>query len=473
MTPTLAQPEMAAAAPPSLDASSGAPAEVGTVMSTMMDLFHNQILIFVVSFVVALGMTPVMRQLALAAGIVDAPTEARKGHRVPVAYLGGVAVFLGIFIAIAFSYVGFVGQLPEWLYVPHDPLSAIEQVNVPFSVLMGMTVITIVGLWDDVFGLDPRLKIAGQLVASAALALEDVGTKVAAGIMQPIGQLFDNPDLTWLIELPFPLPLFGTELNIDLIYWAGTIIIAIFVIGACNASNLIDGLDGLLSGVTAIAVGGMLVVALLMAQGLDGPLDNARIVMCLAVIGACMGFLCHNFNPATIFLGDCGSMLLGYMAIVIVLTLGDTGKTHYVVGGLVIYAIPIIDTLLAMVRRKLAGLPMSAPDAHHLHHMLKRALGVKGAVLTLYGIGLAFAIVGVWMTFGRVRLVMTVALVLIAFISVTAVKIARKQVLERQAIEKTARRARAPIPGAASLPAEASSGGGSSAKSGAEAAPGA
>ena len=303
-----------------------------------------------------------------------------------------------------------------------------------------MTVITLVGFIDDVTGLDPRLKIAGQLMAAAAMALQDVGTKVAAGVMSPIGEMVGHPDLTWVVELPV---LGATEL--DLIYWTGTAIIAVFVLGSCNAANLIDGLDGLLSGVATIAVGGMLVIALFMASAADGPLDNARIVMCLAVMGACLGFLCHNFNPATIFLGDCGSLLIGFMAIAIVLTLGDTGKTHFVVAGLVIWSIPIIDTVLAIVRRKLAGVSMSTPDAHHLHHMLKRALGVKGAVLTLYGIGLAFAVVGVWMTFGRTRVVLTVALVLISFIGVTAVKIARKQQLEQQAIEQTAKRALKPM----------------------------
>ena len=441
-----------------LDAGAATRAGADPGAPGILDLFHDSIIIFVIAFVVTLVATPIMRRLALLAGIVDAPLEARKAHRVPVAYLGGVAVFLGMMAAIAFSFFGF--HVPDWLYVPHDvwmympagslaPGEPEPSIFVPFSILLGMTVITIVGLWDDIFGLDPRLKIAGQLLAAAAMALQDVGTKVAAGVMAPIGRMVGNEDLTWIIDLPL---LGATEF--DLIYWVGTAIIAIFVLGACNAANLIDGLDGLLSGVTAIAVGGMLVIALLMATAIDGPLDNARIVLCLAVLGACLGFLCHNFNPATIFLGDCGSLLLGYMAIAIVLTLGDTGKTHFVIAGLVIYAIPIIDTVLAIVRRKLAGLPMSAPDAHHLHHMLSRALGVKGAVFTLYAIALAFSVVGVWMTFGRLRVAMTVALVLVSFIGVTAVKIARKQILDEQAIELTAKRALHPSLGPKTPPAE-------------------
>lgn len=440
------------------DAVTSAEEAMGVAQAAMspgpLDLFHNSIIIFVIAFLVTLGVTPIMRAVALAAGIVDKPLEARKAHRVPVAYLGGVGVYLGLLAALAFSYFMLVAEPPDWLYVPHSVSGTIdEQLPVPLSILLGMSVITIVGLWDDVFGLDPRLKVSGQLLAAAALALEDVGTKVAAGVMAPVGNLVGNPELTWLIDLPMTVPMVGSSIELDLVYWAGTAIIAVFVLGACNAANLVDGLDGLLSGVTAIAAAGMLVIALFMAASLDGPYDNARIVLCLALMGACMGFLCHNFNPATIFLGDCGSLLLGYMAIAIVLTLGDTGKTHLVIAGLVIYAIPIIDTFLAIVRRKLAGLPMSAPDAHHLHHMLKRALGVKGAVLSLYGMGFVFAGIGVWMTFGRLRIVLTVALVLAAFIAVSAVKIARKQVLEQQAIEKTAKRALPTHPGRAPEPA--------------------
>nr|MCU0689413.1 undecaprenyl/decaprenyl-phosphate alpha-N-acetylglucosaminyl 1-phosphate transferase [Phycisphaerales bacterium] len=202
---------------------------------------------------------------------------------------------------------------------------------------------------------------------------------------------------------------------------------------ACNASNLVDGLDGLLSGVTAIAGIGLLVIALGLAAEGDGPLDHARVVLCLAMIGACLGFLPHNFNPATIFLGDTGSLLLGYMTIVIILTLGDTGRTNLVLAGLVIYAIPIIDTALAIIRRKLAGKKMSEGDSDHLHHMLKRAAGVKGAALILYAIGMGFAILGILMTFERARV--TYALVLVAgcFIAVTAIKQARRKQFEDQA----------------------------------------
>jgi len=392
-------------------------------------LFHDYLAVFIVAFLVTLGATPIMRRLAVRHGIVDKPMEARKAHRIPVAYLGGVAVFLGIMAGIAFSFLGFTATISEELFRIHD--SAFHLSPVPFSILLGLLVITVVGLLDDVVKLDPRLKIAGQLLAAAALAMEEVGTRVAAGVMQPIGRMMGNQDLIYHLHLPFDWPLMQTNvITIDVIYWAGVAIIAVFVLGATNATNLIDGLDGLASGVTGIAAAGLLVLALVLAHQDDGQLDAARIVLCMALLGACVGFLPHNFNPATIFLGDCGSLLLGYATIAIILTLGDTGRTALVVAGLIIYSIPIIDTVLAIVRRKMAGKPMSAPDDQHLHHMLKRALGVKGAVLTLYAIGALFAVLGVWLSMGRVRVVFTIAMVVAAFIGVTAVKIARKQAIE-------------------------------------------
>jgi UDP-GlcNAc:undecaprenyl-phosphate GlcNAc-1-phosphate transferase len=233
--------------------------------------------------------------------------------------------------------------------------------------------------------------------------------------------------------MPFSVPGFGAQIPIDIVYWAGTAIIAIFVLGACNASNLIDGLVGLATGVTAIAAAGLLVIALTLAMLDDGPRDAQRVILCLALLGACLGFLPHNFNPATIFLGDCGSLLLGFCSIVIVLTLGDNGFTYLVIAGLVIYAVPILDTVLAIIRRKMAGRSISDPDDQHLHHMLKRALGVRGAVLTLYGIGAVFAVLGVTMSLFRARVVYAIALVAFSFLIVTAVKMARRKALDEQA----------------------------------------
>ncbi|MEM9064363.1 MAG: MraY family glycosyltransferase [Planctomycetota bacterium] len=402
---------------------------------SMLALFNGYIWVAVVAFLVSVIATPIMRQLALSQGIIDRPSDPRKVHRRPIAYLGGAAVFLGLMFGILFSYFAYrFDWLIEFHATEHGtPETLGNPLPVPLSILAGMAVITIVGLLDDVFHLPPWPKIGGQLFAAAALAYEDVGVKVAAGLLQPIANVLGFEDLI------FTVPLGGMSFQIDLIYWTGTLIIAGFVIGACNASNLIDGLDGLLTGTTAIAAMGLLFIAMLLALADDGPLDGMRLVLCLALLGACLGFLPHNFNPASIFLGDSGSMLMGYTTIVIVLTLGDTGRTNLVIAGLVIYGVPLTDTVLAIVRRKLAGKSVSVADDQHLHHMLKRALGVKGAVFVLYAIGLGFAVLGVLLSVSRARVGYAASLLFASYIGIIAIKAARQAQLEREADEKATR----------------------------------
>jgi len=420
--------------------------------ASRLEIFHGYIGVLIVAFLVTLLTTPIMRRLAIANGIIDKPDGDRKIHKMPIAYLGGVAVFLGLVGGILFSYLAVA--FPNWgimqwhstAHMVSDDPTNVFPLPVPISVILGLTVIMLVGLFDDVIGLEPRLKIGGQLFAAAALAYDSVGVQVAKGVLSPtIGEWLNNPDLTYSIATGFMIPLFGEMLPtnepgivIDLIYCAGTAIIAIFVLGACNASNLLDGLDGLLSGTTAICAAALLVVALTLAVRDDGPRDAQRIILCLALLGACLGFLPHNFNPASIFLGDCGSLLMGYATIVIVLTLGDTGRTHLVLAGLVIYSIPIMDTCLAIVRRKMAGKKLSDPDADHLHHMLKRTLGVKGAVFSLYGIGILFGTLGVAMSLWRARVTYALAGMLIAYIAVISIKLARRKQLEDAITLRTA-----------------------------------
>jgi UDP-GlcNAc:undecaprenyl-phosphate GlcNAc-1-phosphate transferase len=408
---------------------------VQRAMETELGVIQGYLGVFVVSFLVTVLATPLVRRLAVANGIVDRPDEARKVHKMPIAYLGGVAVYLGIMAGLLFSYIADqvpglidfheIGEenLSEGLFIP----------IVPPWIALGMTAIVVVGLIDDVTGIAPRVKLGGQLIAAAALAIGDIGVKVAAGVLTPtLGKLLNNPDLVYQIPLPFDVPGFGTDVTFDLIYWSGTVVIAIFVLGATNASNLIDGLDGLLTGVTSIAMIGLLVIAAGMALADDGSFDAPRMIIGLAILGACLGFLPHNFNPAVIFLGDTGSLLLGYCSALMILSLGDTGDTALVFAGLIIYAIPIIDTILAIVRRKLAGKKMSDPDADHLHHMLKRALGVKGAVFTLYGIGIVFCVLGIMLSELRARFIYALVLLLASYIGVYAIKIARRSQIEAQ-----------------------------------------
>ncbi|MEM9165726.1 MAG: MraY family glycosyltransferase [Planctomycetota bacterium] len=433
MIPEAVQPEAAAEAAETL---------------TRTGVFNGYVGVFIVAFIVTLIATPVMRRLAVANGIIDQPSDPRKVHKIPVAYLGGAAVFLGLVAAMFYSIMAIrIDPLIEFHPTTHILVEA-ERV-MPWSILLGMSVIMLVGLLDDVIGISPRLKVSGQLFAAAALAADEIGVQVARGLMMPTAEMLGIPTIElgegsltfetvgFIIHLPSALPLLPDTIPVDLVYWAGAAIIATFVLGGCNASNLIDGLDGLLTGVTAIAVAGLLIIALGLAVADNGPRDTQRVVLALAVLGACLGFLPHNFNPANIFLGDCGSLLLGYCTVVLILLLGDTGRTHLVVIGLVIYAIPIIDTTLAIVRRKMAGKSLSEPDSDHLHHMLKRSLGVKGAVFALYGIGAGFAALGVAASYGRARLMYAVVLLFVSYIGVTAIKVARRKQIEAHTLSKS------------------------------------
>ncbi len=409
----------------------GGPLAKGDAPSRL-EIFHGYIGVFFVAFLVALVATPLLRRMAIANGIIDRPDETRKLHRAPIAYLGGVGVFLGIMAGIFFSYTTPWHGLITFHKTVHLADSGIP-LPVPLSIVFGLGIIMLTGLFDDVMDISPWQKVGGQLLAAAFLAMENVGVKVAAQLLYPIGVwLGQGQEMAETGKLVlFSMGIF----ELDVVYWTGTAIIAVFVLGACNASNLVDGLDGLLSGVTTISTAALLVVALSLAAIDGGELDSARIVLCLALIGGCMGFLPHNFNPAVIFLGDCGSLLLGYATIVIVLTLGNEGRTDLVLAGLVIYAIPILDTALAIIRRKLSGKSIADADDQHLHHMFKRALGVKGAVFSLYGIAALFAALGILLTMGRARVTYAITLVIALFIATLAIKIARRKAIEEQAIK--------------------------------------
>ena len=419
---------------------------------TRLSIFEGYVGVLIAAFLVTLVTTPLMRRLAIYGGVIDRPDQARKIHKQPVAYLGGVAVYLGLMAGIVFAVIGMrVPGLMEWHRTDNLGENGFVM-PVPFSILLGMTVIVLVGVIDDVAHISPRVKLGGQLFAAAALAIDEVGVKLAAGLILPICKSIGVPllningyeTLGFLIPLPGSVPGVGEAIPIDIIYWIGTGIIGFAVIGLTNASNLIDGLDGLLSGTTAIAAVGLLVIALGMALADDGPRDGQRIILCLALLGACMGFLPHNFNPATIFLGDAGSLLLGFVACVIILTMGDTGKTHLVAAGLIIYSLPIIDTTLAIVRRKMEGRSISSADDQHLHHMLKRWLGVKGAVFALYGIAASFAAIGAGASLVRARFIYFLAMVAASYIGIQAIKISRKRLFDAQAEAMNAKPVSAP-----------------------------
>ena len=184
------------------------------------------------------------------------------------------------------------------------------------------------------------------------------------------------------------------------------------VVGGCNSLNLLDGLDGLAAGVSGIAAVGFLFIALYVAAHpypdssfFDLRADPVRIVMSLALLGAVLGFLPYNFNPAKIFMGDAGSLLLGYLCVATILEFAYVSYVGplLVIAALIVFALPIADTTLAIVRRKMRGQPIFSPDNQHLHHLCLRyakrlGLGpqasVKVAVLAMYLLAAVFAVLG-------------------------------------------------------------------------------
>lgn len=337
----------------------------GPEYSTIVDAISPFLAVLAAAFAIALIATPIMRQLALANGIVDLPDARRKNHAAPVAYLGGIAIFAGWISGILSMRLGFTDHAAVF----------------PASIALGAAVITFTGLVDDVYGIRARVKIGGQFIAAAALASQDVGTNIMQGAVTLVG-----------LEPYIPT---------TVVYYMGALLIAFLVVGGCNSLNLIDGMDGLAAGVTAIAAIGFLIIAAIIAVRTDSQFNTTRIVMSLAILGAVLGFLPYNFRPASIFMGDAGSLLLGYLCIATLLLFGQSAGPQPLIpltACLIVFALPITDSTLAIVRRKLTGRPIFAPDAMHLHHMLRRTgLGTIKSVLVLYGLAASFAAIGVTM----------------------------------------------------------------------------
>jgi UDP-GlcNAc:undecaprenyl-phosphate GlcNAc-1-phosphate transferase len=404
------------------------------------------------SFGATVATVPVARWVAHQTGVVDKPDAVRKLHGRTVAYLGGVGVFVGVFFGIIVSAL-FSG----------NNLTSLPPV--PFSVVLGMIAITFTGLADDIWKFDARLKIAGQLVAAAALAIDEIGVNVASGMLSPI---MGAPQDSFIHLGGFAIQ------NAAVFYWVGTALVAAFVLGGSNAANLLDGLDGLLSGITAVMCVGLLALSLLIVYALPPDTSNvnelvrsmagARVVLCLSLLGACLGFLVYNFNPASIFLGDAGSLLLGFLSVTIIMmfanlqpfscplllrngdgVLGSLGSgqtpvmpaapdagyqgfpTLLVMCGLAMFGLPILDTCLAMIRRKRAGVPFSTPDANHLHHRVKRSMAgsVRKAVCALYGFEFGLVLLGVgtgvYLLFVGGRLLWPFIFLVTAFLGLLAV----------------------------------------------------
>jgi UDP-GlcNAc:undecaprenyl-phosphate GlcNAc-1-phosphate transferase len=386
------------------------------------------IYIFYAAFIVAFVFTPVMRSVAIFYNIVDKPDLVRKLHAAPVAYLGGVAVFLGWLAGMAMTQ--FVG-------VHHLLPGVDDRLRVPLAIIVSAFVVVLLGLWDDIRHISPRLKIAGQLLAGALLLSQGVGTNITGVFIHNVAARLD-------LHAGIAVPILAMDI---VSYITSSLLTLGLVIFCCNASNLMDGLDGLCGGVTAIIAGGFLFLAVIIAtQG--GPFNDlrslaefinregVRIAVSLALLGAILGFVPYNFNPASIFMGDTGSMFLGFFCALMILLVGEL-NAKWLLAGMVMFALPVLDTSLAFARRYVAGRSFFSADRHHFHHQLvNRGLSVKQAVLVSYALTLFFVACGILMVFLRTRYALAFYMVLFGSIIVAAYKMGL--VHEREVVTKTA-----------------------------------
>ena len=373
----------------------------GTDSLTVDSVLGPHIYVFYAAFVISFIFTPVMRLIAIHYNIVDQPDRIRKIHSQPVAYLGGIAVFMGWLAGLALSQVHISNPDP---FAGSLPIRA--------SVIIGAVVIVTLGLWDDIKRLSPWVKIGGQCAAGLLLVREGVGTHCLGPIFSPINQ--------HLAAVGWPIvPALVQQV-------ASGLVAVAMVVGCCNATNLMDGLDGLCGGVTAIIAAGFLFLAINIATvGVDSqdPQWNAvRIVLALALLGAVLGFVPYNFNPASIFMGDAGSMFLGYACATIILLLAQS-QSRWFLAAMVMFALPIMDTALAFARRFVNRRPLFSADRHHFHHQLvDRGLSVRLAVLLSYLLTIFFTLLGALVVYMRSRYAGAVYLVVFGSIIVAAYK---------------------------------------------------
>lgn len=326
--------------------------------------------ILAASFVGSLGATWLCKKIAIKFGIVDRPDYLVKTHREPIAYLGGVGMLIGLTVGVL-AGIGclrdeeFFGPVLKWL----------------LGILGGGTIACFIGLADDIFDMKPRQKILGQAAAAVILLLVGI-----------------TPNL-YCITDPLNLPM---SHNLEMIL--SIFIVIFFVLGATNSLNLLDGLDGLCAGVTAIITVAMLLLSIHLATwGYSEAGDPVRITICLGLVGGVCGFLPFNRYPAKIFMGDAGSMLLGFMAAALMLLFAEQIPRWWM-ASIVVFGLPILDTAVALVRRLLNHRPLFVSDRGHIYdQMIDRGIPLKKTVAICYVIASIYAVIGLVMSQIRTR----------------------------------------------------------------------
>ncbi|MFA5554193.1 MAG: MraY family glycosyltransferase [Phycisphaerae bacterium] len=338
--------------------------------------------VLAVSFAAALCATWLCKKVALKFGIVDKPDNLVKTHQKPIAYLGGLGMFAGLAAGILTS-VALLSNEPA--------LGSIMKYL--FGILAGSIVACFIGLIDDIFNIKPIQKILGQFCAAVILIL--------VGIV---------PNVTTISDF------FNISVSEPFITAVQTFLIITFVLGATNSLNLLDGLDGLCAGVTGIITIAMLLLSIHLATwGFSAVGDPVRLTVCLGLVGGVFGFLPFNRHPAKIFMGDAGSMLLGFNVAVLMMLFAE-GVPRWWLASIVVFGLPIIDTATALARRFFNRRPLFISDRGHIYdQMIDRGIPLKKTVLICYLLSAFYAL------FGLVLGVTTVIRTIYAFFIYTAI----------------------------------------------------
>jgi len=322
------------------------------------------------SFVGSLVATWLCKKIAVKFGIVDRPDDLVKTHKEPIAYLGGVGMLIGLTVGLL-AAIGclrneqFFSPALKWL----------------LGILAGGAIACFVGLADDIFDIKPAHKIFGQVAAAVIL--------LAVGIMPNLRSV------TAPLNLPMPE-------NLEIIL--EVLIVIFFVLGATNSLNLLDGLDGLCGGVTAIITIAMLLLSMHLATwGTSEVGDPVRIIICLGLVGVVFGFLPFNRYPAKIFMGDAGSMLLGFMVAALMLLFAEQIPRWWM-ASIVVFGLPILDTAVALARRLINHRPLFVSDRGHIYdQMIDRGIPLRKTVAISYVLAGIYAGIGLVMSQIRTR----------------------------------------------------------------------
>ena len=324
---------------------------------------------FFVSLLSSFVLTRYVRDFAHSHGWVSAPSQERHLHSSPLPRLGGVAIFLSFCVCMAIAALWAMG---------HSRMHSVFSLKTLLTILLPATLVFLLGVYDDIRGVGPYVKFSVQGLAATMLYFG--GLRILN-----IPVIFGDGSLPAFVGLPLTI---------------------LWVLAITNAFNLIDGLDGLAAGSALFSTMVAFVVAMLYSQSLI-------IVMTIALSGAILGFLRYNFNPATIFLGDSGSLFIGFVLSAMALAGAQKAPTIVAVAiPVVSFGLPILETALSIVRRLISGRPVFTADREHIHHkLLQHGLTHRQVVIILYGVSAIFAMLSLfllWPTGSSLGLVLAV-----------------------------------------------------------------